>query len=299
MPRQPIPEYAETAATGMRIISPSVSSGPDEEVLPVEDDPIQEDTLSDSLEFDLTSQDISFDQAPPFPALAFPDTASTLAQHESSLHGGSNPTPAMSPPLEHDEREFTQTASVMQARKQSEQQAGHEQQQQQEQQQRGSRGSSLSTPESLHDTTMSPPAEPSFPSITPASLSASNSVVADADTNADTPSAVYDGLDEPLQEQETEETAALRNREAAAALFGQTHNHLGTVEPGVEGSSPMLRPTTAKDHPSTTTTTELNTPDAQGEDIAMVMENSLGAWGELAGPEHVALSELDDLLGGF
>lgn len=279
-PRQPIPEYAGSPATGLRIISPSVSSGPDEESFPLDEEPVQEDTLSDSLELEFASSDMNFDQISSLSPLNFSDSN---AQPQPSFHPEIDNARAISPPLEHDEREFTHTASVMQARKQSEL---HSEQVTQQRQQSHLEEPSMSTADSSYVAYMSPAEEP-FPAITPGALTGSVSDSVDAET----PSGIYSELDDGMPE--SEETAVLRNHEAAAALFGQQHNHLSSVGPATVGSSPMLKPATGKDY---LVASGFDGSTRKGFSTETVEE--LG-WGELTSPEHVALSELDDLLGGY
>lgn len=111
-PRQEIPEYVEPLAAGKRIISPSISSGPDEEEIR---DARARDVMSPSPEVDLSSPELDFLQESSDPASAQDLGGVTTDVDTSHNHRG------VTPPLESDEREFTETASSMQLRKASEQ----------------------------------------------------------------------------------------------------------------------------------------------------------------------------------
>ena len=99
----------------------------------------------------------------------------------------------------------------------------------------------------------------------------------------------------PVDVEETEESAALRNSEAAAALFGQV-DHL-VVQPmphGFAASSPLLKPQL-----------EIEISRAafksDSDDVRMGGEEEFG-WGwseDLKSPENVELDELEDLFGEY
>lgn len=113
-------------------------------------------------------------------------------------------------------------------------------------------------------------------------------------TPADAPASSSNIDDESTRltnEPENEESAALRNSEAAALLFGQSvesnaSSSVASVEFGV--SSPVFKPV---DH-------ETNSkPDAM-EDVRVVNDDSW-VWSDWKNPESIELDELDDLLGDY
>jgi hypothetical protein len=114
-PRQPFPEPVETPAN--RIISPSLTSAENEE----EDEKIlrSRSELSPSPEIDLSSPELEDTDSPMSAAESFSNGhmvthTSTHSRTVSLAHSRT------SPPLERDEREFTQTASSLQRRRKSE-----------------------------------------------------------------------------------------------------------------------------------------------------------------------------------
>jgi hypothetical protein len=103
-PHQPIPTDAGTAPTAARIITPSLSSAASEE----EDlDARSRGRMSPSPELDLSDYDEN--SVDPFSSHTHPPTTANIANNRR----------AQSPPLEKDEREFTQTASSLQQRRRS------------------------------------------------------------------------------------------------------------------------------------------------------------------------------------
>ncbi|KAL0265058.1 hypothetical protein SLS55_001016 [Diplodia seriata] len=107
---------------------------------------------------------------------------------------------------------------------------------------------------------------------------------------SDAPALPNNTEDENLRlanEPESEESAALRNSEAAALLFGQSvESDSSAMDFGV--SSPVLKPV---DH-------QLNhKPDAM-EDVRVVNDDNW-AWSDWKNPESIELDELDDLLGDY
>lgn len=103
-PHQPIPTDASNAAAAARIITPSLSSAASEE----EDvDARSRDRMSPSPELDLSDYDEN--AVDPFSNQSHPPTTANIANNRR----------AQSPPLEKDEREFTQTASFLQQRRRS------------------------------------------------------------------------------------------------------------------------------------------------------------------------------------
>ena len=95
----------------------------------------------------------------------------------------------------------------------------------------------------------------------------------------------------PVDVEETEESAALRNSEAAAALFGQVDH---PMPHGSAASSPLLKPQL-----------EIEISRAafksDSDDVRMGGEEEFG-WGwseDLKSPENVELDELEDLFGEY
>ncbi|KAF2843358.1 hypothetical protein M501DRAFT_924552 [Patellaria atrata CBS 101060] len=219
-PRQDFPEPPTTPAAASRIISPSLSSAADDDEEAFSD-ARERAQLSPSPEVDLSS-----------PELEDESTSDQFSRHGSISRDGTHPPSsnnhshnrrAVSPPLERDEREFTQTASSLQQRRKSRE---------------------LENKASM-------------------------------DGNR-TPEITMDGP--PLETtEETEERAAQRNREAAAALFGSDHLSVSAMR-GVS-SSPLIKPTPA--------------PQPKKE---LLLQEGWG-WSDLKNPENIELDELDDLLG--
>ncbi|CAI6340395.1 unnamed protein product [Periconia digitata] len=103
-PHQPIPDDASSNVPSVaRIISPSLSSAASEEA----DDMRSRDVRSPSPELDLSDYDDA--ASDPFTNQTHPPTAHNIAHNRR----------AQSPPLEKDEREFTQTATILQQRRRS------------------------------------------------------------------------------------------------------------------------------------------------------------------------------------
>ncbi|KAK7529721.1 hypothetical protein IWX49DRAFT_268514 [Phyllosticta citricarpa] len=99
-----------------------------------------------------------------------------------------------------------------------------------------------------------------------------------------------DGEDHLLgAEPDSEESAAVRNSEAAALLFGQSvESNASTATMDFEVSSPVFRPVDQGAGGKT---------DAM-EDVR-VLDDDTWDWSDWKGPETVELDELDDLLGGY
>jgi hypothetical protein len=157
--------------------------------------------------------------------------------HPPSTHNIAHNRRAQSPPLEKDEREFTQTASFLQQRRKS-MEAERE------------RSASTSVEEApISDVTM----------------------------------------DDILEVEETEESAARKNSETAAALFGQMDPAMA-FEPALASSSPLLKPVL---------NIEMPPPMFKPSEIKIQSDNVDWSWSELKSPEHIELDELDDLFGGY
>ena len=93
----------------------------------------------------------------------------------------------------------------------------------------------------------------------------------------------------PADIEETEESAALRNSEAAAALFGQMH----AMQHEFAASSPLLKPQLE---------IEISRVAFKGDsdDVRMGGEEEFGCWSEdLKSPENIELDELEDLFGEY
>ena len=113
LPRQPVPEYVEVPKAN-RIISPSLSSASaaDEE----DEQYLRKRTaLSPSPEVDLSSPELDEDreEAPPTPGAPFSGRSSVARERSDSNANLSHNRRAASPQLEHEERDFKQTASAL------------------------------------------------------------------------------------------------------------------------------------------------------------------------------------------
>lgn len=234
-----------------RIISPSISSGPDEEEI-LHLGKRKRESLSPELDLSLPELDLSSAHVEvvdlSYANSDFPQEEDLAINSENITHNRR----AASPPLEHDEREFTQTATSMQQRRQNEQEK-------QEQQ-------AITSPSEL------------LPGL---------EIIVDQGG---------------LNELESEESAALRNQEAATALFGQSRHllHIGDDAFG-GGSSPMMRPVQSSSSLRIMTTPQKSFDVVDCLDLDLDGEKCLfddGAW-ELKSAESVELSELDDLLGEY
>jgi hypothetical protein len=210
--------------------------------------------LSPSPEVDLSTPELEpemdHEQEPPTPAGTF-SGRSSLAR--DSVHGARglapNPHRAVSPPLEGDEREFTQTASLMHAR----------------------------------------------------SISQANSPAGE-DGPTQLAAAYAEDVTTPSDANETEDTALLRNREAAAALFGQ-----GSNPPSNLLSSPALK-AVAPSEPSPSYAArrqfEEMVIDTKVVETTSVLGGDLGGdydgWPrDILSPENINPDQLDDLFGDF
>ncbi|KAF2500617.1 hypothetical protein BU16DRAFT_253385 [Lophium mytilinum] len=232
---QPIPTDSPTGPAAARIISPSLSSAASEEE---EADARTRSQLSPSPELDLSSPD-------------FEDDSTPFSNRNPLMRGGPHPPTtsnishnrrAVSPPLERDEHEFTQTASILLQRSRS-----------QDSESKVEIKSERSP--SLHDTSM------------------------------------QDSIPEEVEE--TEESAALRNSEAAAALFGHVdHLSVHAIQPAFASSSPMLKPHLEIE------TTRATFKSGLSDDVKMSDDETWG-WSELKSPENVELDELEDMFGEY
>lgn len=210
-PPQAVPIDASSAPSAARIISPSLSSAASEE----EDaDARSRARMSPSPELDLSDYDSN--ASDPFSNHSHPSTTVNIAHNRR----------AQSPPLEKDEREFTQTASFLLQQRRS----------QEAERQRS------------------------------------------ASAAAETKQKVDVVMQEVTQSiEETEESAARKNSETAAALFGHM-DHPSGFSAGLVPSSPALK--------SSLKRKEI-TPDIDDEDWIM------------RSPENIDVDELDDLFGNY
>lgn len=219
---QPIPAGFGNGPIVARIITPSLSSAGSEE----EDmDARARSRMSPSPELDLSDYDEN--GSDPFSSQTHPTTTANIAHNRR----------AQSPPLEKEEREFTQTASFLQQRRRS-QEAERE------------RSASVSTE----------------------STQASEIII--------------DEITQSIEE--TEESAALKNSETAAMLFGQMGN-VSTFEMEFAPTSPSLKPTLIMDMP----------PLMFRSNEVKLIDDFDWNWSEMKSPEHIELDELDDLFGGY
>lgn len=255
-PRQEIPEFSDSPATIKRTATP-LSIGPDEdeeEEMMVDMMDLSREARSLSPEVDLSSHELEFSHPQSAPDMSFDRARQTAedASRATDLEIAHN-SRAVSPPLSNEEREFTMTASFLQLRKQSEQEEMELAQLQAQQSDAMSLDGSISFSTSPEDS----------PAVFVQTLP-----------------------QEP--EEESEERAAQRNREAADVLFGHGHRLLHVPA----FSSPVLRPQHL--HLSTTPRKAFATTD-----VTVAEMDALAAWPELQSPEEVELDELDDMLGGF
>lgn len=216
-PHQPIPVDGAVIPAAARIISPSLSSAASEE----EDmDARARARMSPSPELDLSDYDENgTDQ---FTSQAHPPTTANIAHNRR----------AQSPPLEKDEREFTQTASFLQQRRRS------------QELERARSASAPTNPAPATDVTM----DEAHPSV-----------------------------------EETEESAARKNSEAAVALFGGALDAMSPFPLAAAPSSPALKPTLHIDMPP---------PAFKPSGVKLEVDDL--DWG-MQSPESIELEELDDL----
>jgi hypothetical protein len=223
-PHQPIPADAANGAIAPRINTPSLSSATSDEEEDM--DARARARMSPSPELDLSDYDENVSD--PFSSQAHPPTSINIAHNRR----------AQSPPLEKDEREFTQTASSLQQRRKSQ--------------------------EAERERSSSAPAEPAH----------SSDVIMD---------------EVALSIEETEESAARKNSEAAATLFGESHSGSSF---DFSFSSPALKsaPLSIAMPPP---------PMFKANEVKLEIYDSDWAWSDLRSPEHIELEELDDLFGGY
>jgi hypothetical protein len=234
-PHQPFPEPIESQSPANRIISPSLTSAENEE----EEEHISRSRseMSPSPEVDLTSPELDDGDSHMSTSGSFSGGHIMLHTSSHETVRGSMAHGRASPPLERDEREFTQTASSLQRRRKSE----------------------------------------------------SREIKAE-----DIPALAPPTIDEPMIEaDESEERAAQRNEEAAAALFGHTHGALSISRVPFMESSPMLRPQMDID----ATLSSKQTPPATHAVHDMQWSEDMVQ--SLLMCEPVELDELDDLFQSY
>lgn len=175
--------------------------------------------MSPSPELDLSDYDSN--ASDPFSNQSHPPTTANIANNRR----------AQSPPLEKDEREFTQTASFLQQRRRSQE----------------------------------------------AERVRSNSASAEPTQSKDV---VMDEVSQSIEE--TEESAARKNSEAAAALFGHMDhlsNFIATIAPGSPAMKPILH-------------IEMPPPSLKRKMARLEVDDD--EW-IMKSPESIDLEELDDL----
>ncbi|KAB8339077.1 hypothetical protein FH972_022013 [Carpinus fangiana] len=289
--RQDIPEYTDAIAAipaNGRMISPSLADGPDEEIH------FTEEFVAPPIPATDTDYRRDREAMSPSPDLDDFDLPSHYIANPADIEPYNARGRVQSPPLELDEREFSATACSMQALKRKQSEEAERQQSLQRQDtmsaSQSSSGASDGSGSPMEDTQASAGA---------GEFTAASTMATDA-----FPTLAYSD--------ETEESAALANREAAAALFGQSANahagHLGISDAAgmpAHFSSPMLRPLSGKlenlPPSSLASSTPRKTPafgPSVGNDVDVSMIDASLAW-EMRNPEAIGLNELDDLLGGF
>ncbi len=182
--------------------------------------------MSPSPELDLSDYDSQ--SSDPFTSQSHPPTTANIANNRR----------AQSPPLEKDEREFTQTASILQQRRRS------------------------LAAERERERSASAAAEPAQPD-----------------------DVVMDEVSQSIEE--TEESAARKNSETAAALFGQM-DHRSSFQATFNTSSPIIRPIL-----------NLEMPPPSFKPHSISLETDIDDDWNMKSPETIALDELDEILGGF
>jgi hypothetical protein len=205
--------------------------------------------------------------------LFMPDLEVPPSPHSAPASAFPHSRRAASPALERDEREFTQTASSLLRRSRS---AELERQQQEKAQKEGN---------------------------------APDTSASDAHNGVDTEmrQSIEDGF---APEEESEEKAALRNSEAAAALFETFADHPPSF------SSPVMRATSKVDgfegrlekgalRPDGAMDIDVNGARGGKNPVLSIdidessWTGDWSMWSELKSPENVELDELDDLFGNY
>jgi len=141
-------------------------------------------------------------------------------------------------------------------------------------------------------------------------LARRNSQESQSDVNMDQSDTVagaeqrIDSVSISIEPHETEECAALKNREAAAALFESEHLKMPTDQ-AMDFSSPMLhaqngiRTGVAIETEQQDSTMEPMTLDQSEKDHHMSLPESAFAWDTLQSPENIEIAELEDMFDAY
>lgn len=268
MPRQPIPETVEYIPSQLRIISPSLSSASaaDEEE---ERYTRTRHTLSPSPEVDLSSPELEqgHPPEPPTPGAPFSGRNSVTRERSTSGSNLAQGRRGGSPQLEHEERDFKQCANALYEQAQL--------------QRRNSQASSK------------------------LAQSRQESPDVKMEVTDDVAEQVEAEVTMSIEEPESDEAAARKNSEVAAALFGQAE-HLKPMEGGMDYlSSPLIQP---KDEVILNAVPSKDAPRTEGLD-AMVLDVhptrsevdavTMADWETLLSPENVDVAELEDLFDAY
>lgn len=263
---QPIPETVEPVPKPNRIISPSLSSASAAD----EDERYnrQRTALSPSPEVDLSSpelEDENVDEAPPTPGAPFSGRSSVSRERSASATNLARRGRAASPQLEHEERDFKQTASQLQAQRRNSQ---HSRQQS-------------------------------------ADVKMTDGEAVDATAGAErdvSPAAML------MVVEESEESAAQKNSEAAADLFGSAEHLKPWSSVEMQFSSPVIEPKTLPHHEAgqhlakrdelvESMTLDLNAVvRGRGKGATEIMA---GDWDTLQSPETIDVAELEDMFDAY
>ena len=280
LPRQPIPETVEPLRPAHRIISPSLSSASaaDEEEIQDARYNRTRSALSPSPEVDLSSPELDQDrpQEPPTPGAPFSGRNSVMRERSTSGSNLAQGRRGGSPQLENEERDFKQCANALYEQAQLQRRnslAGAKMLSQSQQESQESQDIKM---ESFDDATAG----------------------AEQDQNEVTMS-----IEET--EPESHELAAVKDSEAAAALFGQA-DHLKPVEGGMEYfSSPLIQPQNElKIHFSSPKDSKLEQGveamilDVQTQDVG-IDAVAMADWDSLLSPENVDVAELEDMFDAY
>ena len=280
-PRQPIPETVEpNSKTAVpRIISPSLSSASAAD----EDEEMASylrtrQVMSPSPEVDLSSPDLDDEHAREPPTPGAPFSGRNSVARERSQSASNLPTHGRrggSPQLEHEERDFKQTANALYEQAQQRRNSQQSQQQQQPQ----------SQDEPMDGTSQATAGAEQEPSSTVA-----------------------------VSIEETDELTSLRhNSEDASALFGGTGEGLGLLavqeeEHGLEigmFSSPLIQPQAAPQLVASSSSMSKLGQDVMHLDLDVSRRDELAALsaGEwevaLQSPENVGVDELEDMFDAY
>lgn len=268
-----------------RIISPSLSSA---SALDEEDEGYtrRRTQLSPSPEVDLSSPELDEDNAEELQAPGGPFSARNSVPRDSRSSSLSHRR-AASPQLEHEERDFKQTANHLFEAAQLARRHSLEKQQQQQKQK--------------------PHQQPQHQQ---------QDVKMEYDATAGIEG---DGMSVAMSIEDNEEMAAKKNSDDAAALFGQAGHHLklpADQQHLMDFSSPVIQPL-RPDHPLNTThdpsanksqqriedpmehlTLDLGCPITTTNDM-MMLPDAAFAWDALLSPENIELAELEDMFDAY